>query len=222
MSEYGLLAGLVASVTALLAAGGAITLAWVRNASWAPPEDDVPNGPARIASLLTAIAVAGLWFETGKSLTSRNLEIIAEYAGGITLLFLHLYTLMLGVYIYEKKVADVHGQMETKRTVGGFWLTRQGRGGLAAAQTVQRLFEGAAYDPDLVWPRVARSLVKLVFIIVFTGLIVSGSTAISSIALSIDPSASKGSDQTTAPVEPAPTQAAQPQTTPPKKALQQN
>lgn len=194
MTDYGPFAGLVASVGTLLAAGGAITIAWVRNASWAPPEDDVPHGPARIASLLTAIAVAGLWFETGRGLSARNLQIIAIYAGVATLIFLLLYTLMLGVYIYEKKIVDLHGQIETRRTVGGFWLTQQGKQSLAAAGTIQRLFEGAAYDPDLVWPRIARSLVKLVFIIAFTGLIVSGSTAISSIALSIDPSTSKGSD----------------------------
>jgi hypothetical protein len=82
--EYGLLAGLVGSVAALLSAGAAITSAWVRTANWAPPEDGVPSAPTKVCALLTAVAVAGLWFETGKSLSSRDLEIIAGSAGGLT------------------------------------------------------------------------------------------------------------------------------------------
>jgi hypothetical protein len=144
MSEYGPLAGLVASVTAILAAGAAITLTWVRNANWAPPEDDVPAAPAKVASLLTAVAVAALWFETGKGLSARDLETVAAFAGGLTFFFLLIYSLMVGVYVYERKVADTEGKVEVRRSVGGFWLTRDGREGLKAARTVQRLFEGAA------------------------------------------------------------------------------
>jgi len=216
MNEYGPLAGLVASVAAILAAGGAITLAWVRNATWAPPEEDVPNAPARVASLLTTIAVAGLWFETGKSLSARELEIIAAFTGGLTFFFLLLYTLMMGVYIFEKRMANEHGQVESRRTVGGFWLTPHGREGLKSALTAQRLLEGAAYQNDLVWSRYSRSLVKMVLIVAFTGLIFCGSTAISSIALSIDPSASTATDQSAVPATAAPVRSQAPSAVPPK------
>src|SRR5690349_4053864 len=85
MTDYGPLAGLVASVGALLSAGAAITLAWVRKAQWAPPEDDVPTGPAKVAALITTVAIAGLWFETGKSLYARDLEIVAGLCAAVKL-----------------------------------------------------------------------------------------------------------------------------------------
>lgn len=190
MSEYGPLAGLVGSTTALITAGGAITLAWVRGANWAPPEDDVPSGPSRVVSLLTAIAVAGLWFETGKSLYSHDLEKLAINFGAITFFSLLAYSFLMGVYIYTKDIATSTGTVEKIRVVGGFWLTPEAKQNLREARTVQRLFAGAAFDPDLVWPRESRSLVKNCFIVSFSALLLSGSIAISSIALSIDPSAS--------------------------------
>ena len=190
MNDYGPLAGLVASVGALLSAGGAITLAWMRTSNWTPPEDDVPSGPSKVASLLTASAVAGMWFETGKSLTSRDLQQISAVAGGLMVVALILYTFMMGVFVYERQVAQPDGRsVDTKKTIGGFWLLPAAKKGLHNAQTVQRLFAGAAYDPDLLWSRLSRSLVKIIFILSFITLLVSGSVAISSIALSIDPSA---------------------------------
>jgi hypothetical protein len=191
VSEYGPLAGLVASVGALLAAAGAIRLAWMRTSDWTPPEDDVPAAPAKVTSLLTAVAVAGFWFETGKSLTSRDLEKIAIIAGILTVIALVIYAIMMGVFVYERQVARPDGNgVDTKKTVGGFQLTPAAKQGLAEAKTVQRLFAGAAYDPDLLWPRFSRSLVKTVLMLSFIALLLCGSIAISCIALSIDPSAS--------------------------------
>jgi hypothetical protein len=190
MSEYGPLAGLVASVGTVLAAGGAVTLAWVRNANWAPPEDDVPSGPAKVTSLLTAVAVAFLWFETGKRFSSGDLTQIAISFGIATVVSLIIYSLMMGIFVYDRQVARSADTVEVKKTIGGFWLRADAKTSLPKAKTVQRLFAGAAYDPDLVWPRFSRGLVKSVFILSFMSLILSGSIAISSIALSIDPSAS--------------------------------
>jgi hypothetical protein len=223
MNQYGLLAGLVASVGALLAAGAAITAAWKRGANWAPPEDGVPTAPAKVASLLTAVAVGGLWFETGKSLSSRDLEIIAASAGGITFAFLLIYTLLIIIYVFEKEVAHA----DPIRTTGGFWLTPAGREGLKQAKNVQELFRGSGYNRELVWPRPARALVTIAFIIGFTGLILFGSVAIASIALSIDPSASKVPDKVATPTAqtpqsqlptPAPKTSTQSRPTPPQKA----
>lgn len=209
--EYGLLAGLVGSVAALLSAGAAITAAWVRTANWSPPEDGVPSAPQKVCALLTAVAVAGLWFETGKGLSSRDLQKIAGVTGGLTFLFLLIYTLLIMVYVYQKQLPN----LSWVRTTGGFWLTRAARAKLHTPQVngdKQTLLRGAAYNNDLVWPRVARGLVMICFIVGFVGLTFCGSVAISSIALSIDPSASKVSDTTT----PAP--ATQP--APPKQPAQ--
>jgi hypothetical protein len=192
--EYGLLAGLVGSVAALLSAGAAITAAWVRTANWAPPEDGVPSAPTKVCALLTAVAVAGLWFETGKSLSSRDLEIIAGSAGGLTFLFLLIYTALIMVYVYQKQLPD----LSWVRTTGGFWLTKTARQKLHLPEVSgdkQKLLHGAAYNSDLVWPRFARGLVMICFIVGFVGITFCGSVAISSIALSIDPSASKVPDK---------------------------
>ena len=196
MNKYGLLAGLVASVGALLAAAGAIRFAWMRTSDWTPPEDDVPAGPAKVTSLLTAVAVAVLWFETGKSLTSRELEKVAIAAGILTVVALVIYAIMMGVFVYERQVARSDGNgVNTRKTVGGFWLTPSAKMGLAEAKTVQRLYAGSAYDPDLVWPRLSRSLVKTILMLSFMALLLCGSIAISSIALSIDPSASAAANK---------------------------
>jgi hypothetical protein len=192
MTDYGPLAGLVGSAGSLLAAGGAITVAWVRKAKWAPPEDDVPAGPARVASLLTTIAIAWLWFETGKGLHSRALEVLAAAGGGITLVSLLVYSSLIAIYVYQREVAVSSSSTETRRTIGGFWLTANARAALEKAKTIQRVFTGSGYDPDLVWPRASRALVKVLFIISFMGLQVSGSIALASITLSVDPAAGAG------------------------------
>jgi hypothetical protein len=196
MNEYGPLAGLVASVVALLSAGAAITVAWVRNADWAPPEDDVPSGPAKVATLLATIIIAALWFETGKQFLSNDLEKIAITCGILSFLFLLIYSFFMGMFVFYREVTIVPNKIEKKMIIGGLCLTSDAKLGLKKAKTIQRLFEGSGYDHDLVCPRWCRSVVKTFFIISFTGLQLFGSVAIASIALSVDPKASENSQLT--------------------------
>jgi hypothetical protein len=195
MTDYGPLSGLVGSVGAILAAGAAITLAWVRNANWTPPENDVPTGPPKVAGLLTSVAIAGLWFETGKALRSHDLEKIAIWCAVATLVFLLVYSFLMGVFIYHREIATGPNKTERIRTTGGLWLTRDARVKLKKAKTIQRLFAGAAYDHDLIWSRVSRSIVKTFLIVSFLGLQVCGSIAIATVALSADPKAAENSQK---------------------------
>jgi hypothetical protein len=186
MSNYGPLAGVVGTVGAILSAGGAITLAWKRGADWLPPEDDVPKGPARVAGVLTTIAIAAMWLETGRGLDARDLERISGISAATTVLSLLAYVFLMSVFVYQRRVINQSGQEESRRLIGGFLLTSAARTGLQQATTVQRLLDGAGNDPDLVWTRASRAMAKICFIVAFLGLQVSGSLAVSAIALSLD------------------------------------
>jgi hypothetical protein len=186
MSNYGPLAGVVGTVGAILSAGGAITLAWKRGADWLPPEDDVPKGPARVAGVLTTIAIAAMWLETGRALYARDLERISGICAVITVLALLTYVFLMNVFVYQRRMINRGGHEESRRIIGGFCLTAAARTGLQQATTIQRLLDGAGNDPDLVWTRASRAMAKICFIVAFLGLQVGGSLAISAIALSLD------------------------------------
>src|SRR5690348_15025396 len=61
MSQYGGLTPLVQTAGWLIAAAVGISAAWRGRARWEPPLGDIPQGPAKVSVLVSAIGIGLLW-----------------------------------------------------------------------------------------------------------------------------------------------------------------
>lgn len=185
MSEnFGILTGLVDDVGALMAAGLAISLAFKGRNSWEPSEEDIPNGPARIAGSLTAVAVGYLWFQSEKLFEEGLFSSILFIAMPCVVISFLIYIVLITVFTFDKVTAVSDKDCKTEKIIGGLWLSGPARDGLREKNaTVQHLLEGAAYDSDLIWPRFSRALSKVFFVSAYLALIVSGSVMLTAGAI---------------------------------------
>lgn len=182
-TDYGPLTDLVRYAGILISAAGAISLTWRRRANWEPSEQDVPNGPARVSGLLTAVIIGIVWTQYATPNYKGSVVTVAAALGGLCLLFLLVYGYLVAQLVFERIVSPKKNQTHPIKIIGGFSLTNEAKRKLKSAGSIQKLFEGAAYDADLVWPRHSRALAKQLFVLCFIGLNVCGSIAISCAAL---------------------------------------
>jgi hypothetical protein len=181
--DYGPLTDLVKYAGILISAAGAIGLTWRRRANWEPSEQDVPKGPARVAGLLTAVAIGVIWTQYSSPAFKTPIVIVAGSLGAACLVFLLVYGYLIARFVFEQTISPKKNQTQTVKSIGGFGLTKDAKKQLRNAGSVQKLFEGAAFDPDLIWPRESRALAKQLFVLCFIGLNVCGSLALSCAAL---------------------------------------
>ncbi len=187
MTDYGEFANLVATVTSLVAAGAAITLAFTKRSKWQPPEEAVSAAVSRIAALMTAIGIAFLYVFASK-MQSGALAIVSACLFAATLLaVLVAISVNIRRSFYYPAI-----RVEENRVLGGSKLTPE------AAKihsergfTEQRLFEDAQGDKDLVWTRPSQVSVNLQSTLSFIILIGAGGCALASagalVATSIKP-----------------------------------
>jgi hypothetical protein len=183
--EYGVLTDLVSGAGSLIAVAGALALGWRgRIKKWEPSEEDIDRGPQKVGSLVVVIAIAILWTQTRNPSFLPFLNNLAFSLVATTVVALIVYGILVGVFTCDKKSA-AGGKLETKRIIGGFWLTRQAKHTLARKEmedppvflTKQELLFGAGYDPDKVWSRFSRAL-KAAFVIAYLALTASGTIAL--------------------------------------------
>ena len=188
-SNYGLLTGLVDDIGALIAAAGAIILAFRGRNRWEPCEEDIPKGPAKISGSLTAAGIAYLWYRS-ETLFDAGIffSVLLYCAIGVVVGFL-TYVMLITVFTFDRAIAVSTTEIRTEKIIGGFWLhklARQEMRNRDGAPTTQKLLEGAAYDVDKVWPRFARGLAKISFILAYLLVIISGSLLLTSGAIILD------------------------------------
>jgi len=181
--DYGPLTDLVKYSGILISAAAAIGLTWRRRANWEPSEQDVPKGAAKVSGLLAAVAVGIIWTQYSSSPYKDPLVIAAASLGVTCLVFLLIYGYLIARFVYERTISSRKNQCQIVKVIGGFTLTKDAREQLSNAGSVQKLFEGAAFDADLVWDRGSRALAKQLFVLCFIGLNVCGTLALSCAAL---------------------------------------
>jgi hypothetical protein len=179
--DYGVLTDLVAAAGSLMAATGAIGLAWRRRADWEPSEEDIPKGAQRVAGLLAAVAIALLWAKWHDPPPDLGpLDRLAIGVAAATLVSLLIYGYLVGTQTYTK----VDGTGAEKGIIGGFWMRTNAKRKRDEEQiTTQQLFEGSAYNPDLLWSRPSRQLAKLSFQLAYIGLVGCGTVALAASAI---------------------------------------
>ncbi len=188
-ASYGVLAQAVAAAGALISAAGALTLCWKGRFNWEPAEEDVPRSAQKFGGLIIAIVIATMWYRFARQQSISADELIALAVGSAALGVggLIVYSLLVGVFVYDKIVAMGGRKTGTSKMVGGFWLTADARASLKSGnprpRSIAELFKGSGYDADLVWPRLSRALVKLSFQVSYVLLVAGGTCALAAVAL---------------------------------------
>ena len=189
MNDYGVLAQVVSTAGAIMAAAGAIAFSWRGRASWEPWEEDISKGPQKVGGLIAAVVIALLWATSSPEVGSFLIKLTITLLVG-AVVFLILYGFLVGTQTYEQEVVIDTGsnppKTETKKVIGGFTLTDRARETIEEKElTVQKYFKGTAYDSDEVWTRTSRALAKQLFVIGYIGLVSCGSIALATTAILI-------------------------------------
>jgi hypothetical protein len=180
-ADYGDFYPLVKATGWLMSTAGAMILAWRGGSKkWLPVEKDIPGGhPARVASLLSAISLAILWYEANRAVQSDWLLRIAIASASATLAFYLINSFGVTTLIYEYEYAEDDRALSRRQVIGGLWLTEQARKSKQAnGETTETIFKGMAYRPERVWPRASRALAQQCFVFSFIIFTLSGSVAL--------------------------------------------
>ncbi|WKA27502.1 hypothetical protein [Bradyrhizobium roseum] len=178
MSKFGVFANLVAIAGSLAAAAAAISLAFLKQANWRPPEEAIPAAVPRMSALISMIFIAMIYV-FGVDLGRIGLGILA---GG--LLFLALFFLAIAIHINTAFSFYYPNRKKENRKLGGDTLTDE-------AQEIKRekripeqqLFEDAQGSKDLVWTRASQSRVQIKAVLSFIGLIAFGTCALAAASM---------------------------------------
>ncbi len=165
--------------------GLALRLGWRGRAKWEPIEEDVSAGPQKVAALVAAVAVALIWARLYDLQYETILTKISVYCLLIAVASLLIY-IMLQMLVYEvdrvpKGAPQGAFQTEKVKVIGGLWLRGDAKRKLRkkdGPKTVQQLFDGAAFNKDVLWHRPAQGLSKVLFALCYIGLIVAGTVAL--------------------------------------------
>ncbi len=187
-AELGHFGPMIANGTTLVATVGSLFLLLKKRAKWEPAEEDVPKLAQSIAALLVAIVLAWLWFfqlTQGNSARSSLLA-VAFWSVGLAFLSAIAYAMLVSVFTYEREVAISPKRVARMKVIGGFFLRSEAKAAQAKAKvTTQELFKGSGYDADKLWDRPNRSLAKASFLISYVGLVVCGTVALATAAMSL-------------------------------------
>jgi hypothetical protein len=190
VSGYGALGGIVAAAGSVMAAGGAITLAFKGRARWEPIEEDVPKAPAKAAALATAVCVVLIWAAARRRHDPGWLVPLCLGCLIATFVGMCLYVWLVQVHTFTAKFATGRRHAVCRKVIGGLWLTTDAKKAMLHRPDgpipLQRLFEGAAYDKNLLWSGNSQFAAKLLFLVAFLALQVCGSLSLASAAILLD------------------------------------
>jgi hypothetical protein len=188
-ADYGVFAQTVAAGGTIAATAAALRLTFKGRARWEPAEEDIPRGAQKVCGLLICVFIATIWYKfmISKTLSADRLITLAWSCAGGALASLLGYGILVGVYVYYREVATSPRRTRQINIIGGFWLTPEGRRSYRANAPLskQNLLKGAAYDPDLVWPRISRALARQSFLVAYIALVGFGTLAFTAASMLI-------------------------------------
>ncbi|HWA25583.1 MAG TPA: hypothetical protein VG734_07980 [Lacunisphaera sp.] len=179
-TDYGQLSVLVKSVGCIVSAAFAISLSWRGRTKWEPSEEDVDRGPQKVAGLLTAVIVTLLWVLWGGDDHRDSLVFLCTICCATCLLALLFYSFVISTQTYLARADDG----SEKKIIAGFWLLAPAKEAMkSTGQTVQAYLRSVAHDADQVWSRISRAWAKLVFVVLYLMLVISGSIALACVGI---------------------------------------
>ena len=194
-AEYGGFANLVAIVSSLVAATTAVSLAFMKRASWQPPQESVPKATSRVAGLTTAIIIAILYV-FAPSLGTPILALIT-----VALAVIAVWGLMTSIdtnrrFSYFKEEVN---QTEATRVLGGDELEEEAaKIRKRRKRSEQELLWDAHGRLDLVWSRASLAKVEKRSTLAFILLIAAGSSSLAAAGVLVATAALPGPPVSTA------------------------
>lgn len=187
-ADYGQFGPMIANGTTLVAAVGSLFFLLKKRAKWEPAEEDVPKLAQSVAALLAAVALAWVWyFQQVQGPAARSsLLLIALWCVAVAVVCATVYGLLVSVFTYDREVAISPKRVARMKVIGGFFLRPDAKAAQTREKvTTQELFKGSGYDADKLWNRSNRSLAKSSFLLSYVGLVVSGTLALATAAMSL-------------------------------------
>ncbi len=178
-SDYGPFAPVVGYAGAIVAAAASLFALWGgKMEKWRPPDEDLPGGAQALVLLLCGVGMVLLWYFAVPDLIAWMIVAVIFFA--ITSVFCFIkYSSLLGGHIYTKRIAVSSRETRDTRILGGRELLPEAEKNRKKFKVdIQKLFEGAAYNPDLLWSREARQWVKQRVLIFFILTLVLGTYAL--------------------------------------------
>jgi hypothetical protein len=175
-ADYGVFAPLVASTSAIMAAGGAIILLWAGGLEkWRPPDADLPGMAKRIIFLACSVVMVLLAMDA----TPQNFErmkVIAEWLLGICVILGVVYSpLRHGLY-HSKLDPDGKGRSPI---LGGLWMRASAKTSMKQNNIteINDLLDGSP-GPQAIWSGFSRFLAQVLILGMFIIFVVSATASL--------------------------------------------
>ena len=174
MKDFGVFAFLVAIITSLAAAAGAIRLAFMKRTKWQPPEEVVASGTSRLASLMAMVCIALLFvFGARVGLVPLGVITVLLFMIAVAALIMTISTNTKYSYYYPAT------KSEANRKLGGSVLTPEAAKIKAThGQTEQEMFVDVKGAKDKIWTRESQATVNIRSVISFIALIGFGTCSL--------------------------------------------
>ena len=183
--DYGLFTNLVSTAGTLMAAVGALGLAFRGRARWEPIEEDVPAGGRKVGGVVAAVAIAVMRATMFEVTQTHGLVLVAVLGAGAAIFGLLIYGGLIAGVAFERPKNG--GGVE--KVVGGLWVLPRIRALLQKAngpRSIQEAFASSSYRKDFIWPNLSIAVTKQCFVLSYLVLTVSGTVALASGAMLVD------------------------------------
>jgi hypothetical protein len=177
-SEYGVFGPLVAVVTAIMAAGGAIILLWAGPLEkWRPADADLPGLAKRIIFVACSVVMVLLTLEA----TPQNLNEMKKAAWWLVGI-----CVVLGIFYSTLRYALYHTKVNPngkgrKPVLGGLWMKATAKASMKknGVTEINDLLDGSP-GPQAIWSGLSRFLARFLILSLFIVFVVSATTALMS------------------------------------------
>lgn len=180
--DPGPFAPLVGYVSAILATAFLLRKYWLgKSQAWHSPDEDLPGTIQKIFGVLCGIGIVGLWLYSNPNTLTSVFKLAIIFV--ILLIFSFIiYHFLIVSLTYKKEIVIGGSNITIIKIIGGLWLKKEAKDAKKkhCVSTTQELFEGSLYDEDKLWSRNSRGTAKILLIILYLGIMISGTLAISS------------------------------------------
>lgn len=169
MSDIGSLAK---AVTTLIAAAAAIGEGFRPRSGWEPCEQELPTILQKIASLISTVGIAILFYIFAKAdqEQSNNLIHVALEFLGVCITSFLVYIVLHSTCMFESS--------DSKKLIGGFRFTENARDLKAQGYSRGEILKKCAYNKEHIWTPASCIVSKLLFVIAYLSLVSSGALAL--------------------------------------------
>lgn len=176
---YGPLEEVISGASFAMAAAVALFTAWRGRSDWEPAKSDLPDLPAKVGVLVSAVLITVLFVGTIEA-SDNTLIMVATLLGvAVVVVASVAYLSLIGIFVCVRQHYRDDSELDEERIIAGFVLTPEARRAKREGHlTTQNLLAGMGYEPDAVWAPWSRIITKLAFVVAYLLLTVAGTIAL--------------------------------------------